>query len=225
MHKYGITSILSISGLNWGIQPKHYEKLSKEKKLKLRVSNGIMIFSDEDYKEQINKIIELRDKYKSEYFKTTTVKLLGDGVVEGNTANLLSPYEIGAGKGDNYYGEFLWDQDTLKNVIKESNENKFSIQVHSVGDGSTHKMLKAIEELDKLNPTLYKNSRNSLTHLQLVAKDDIKRFEKLNVIASVQPYWHLKGPGWWDVVDYNLLGERAENEYPLKSFIDKNVLV
>ena len=69
------------------------------------------------------------------------------------------------------------------------------------------------------------NFRNTITHLQLVDKDDIKRFKNLNIIAAVQPYWHLKGPKWWEEVDYKLLGERAIEEYPLNSFIKENVII
>ena len=91
-----------------------------------------------------------------------------------------------------------------------------------MGDGSTKKVLDAIEKTYKLNN---KNFRNTITHLQLVDKNDIKRFKNLNIIAAVQPYWHLKGPKWWEEVDYKLLGERAIEEYPLNSFIKENVII
>ncbi len=225
MHRYGITSILSISGLNWGMSSDVYEELYKQDKLKLRVSNSIAILPDIDIKEQIDEITDIRKKYQSRYFKTTTIKLLGDGVVEGGTASLLKPYEVEAGKGNNYFGEFLWDKDKLIEAIEMSNKNKFSIHVHSVGDGSTKNLLDAIEILYKNYDKENENYRNTLTHLQLVDKHDIKRFKKLNIIASVQPYWHIKGPGWWEVVDYKLLGDRARYEYPLNSFLKEDIII
>ena len=223
MHEYGITSILSMSGLNWGMQPKMFKTLYEQNKLKMRISNSIIIFSDESAINQIDEIKKVRDDYDSNYFKTTTVKLLGDGVVEGSTAYLLKPYEIGAGRGSEYYGEFLWNEKDLVEAIKYSNENNFSIHVHSVGDGSTKKVLDAIEKSYELNNKC--DFRNTITHLQLVDKKDIKRFKDLNIIAAVQPYWHIKGPKWWDEVDYKLLGERAKYEYPLKSFIKEGVII
>ena len=222
LHKYGITSILAMSGLDWGIRAKVYDNLFKKNKLNMRISNSIIIFADEDWKSQIDEIIKVRENYDCENFKTTTVKFLGDGVVEGCTAYLLKPYEIGAKMGENYYGDFLWNEEDLTNSIKYANDNDFSIHVHSVGDGSTKKVLDAIEKTYKLNN---ENFRNTITHLQLVDKDDIKRFKNLNIIAAVQPYWHLKGPKWWEEVDYKLLGERAIEEYPLNSFIKENVII
>ena len=225
MHKLGITSMLSISGFTWGIQPKHYEALYKDNLLKLRVSNSIMIFPYDDYCGQIDEIIKIREKYDNEYFKTVNVKILGDGVVEASTAYLLDPYETCCGKGEKYYGDFTWEDDTLRKVIEKSNENKLSLQVHSVGDGATNKMLDAFDDVIEKNES-YKNARNVLTHLQLVDKKDIPRFRELGIIASIQPYWHVKAPGWWEEVDAHLLGRlRAENEYPLNSFVKEKVMI
>lgn len=225
MHEYGITSILAMSGLNWGIMPEVYKELYDKNKLNMRISNSVIIYGEEHWKIQGEKIKKIKEDYDCDYFKTTTIKLLGDGVVEGSTAYLLEPYEIGAKRGDNYYGEFLWNDEDLINCIKYANDNNFSIHVHSVGDGSTRKVLDAIEKTYELSGKFDANFRNTITHLQLVDKNDIKRFKDLNVIAALQPYWHLKGPKWWEEVDYKLLGDRAEEEYPLKSFLNEGVII
>lgn len=225
MHEYGITSILAMSGLNWGIMPEVYKELYDKNKLNMRISNSVIIYGEEHWKTQGEKIKKIKEDYDCDYFKTTTIKLLGDGVVEGSTAYLLEPYEIGAKRGDNYYGEFLWNDEDLINCIKYANDNNFSIHVHSVGDGSTRKVLDAIEKTYELSGNFDDNFRNTITHLQLVDKNDIKRFKDLNVIAALQPYWHLKGPKWWEEVDYKLLGDRAEEEYPLKSFLNQGVII
>lgn len=225
MHEYGITSILAMSGLNWGIMPQVYKELYDKNKLNMRISNSVIIYGEEHWKIQGEKIKKIKQNYDCDYFKTTTIKLLGDGVVEGSTAYLLEPYEIGAKRGDNYYGEFLWNDEDLINCIKYANDNNFSIHVHSVGDGSTRKVLDAIEKTYELSGKFDANFRNTITHLQLVDKNDIKRFKDLNVIAALQPYWHLKGPKWWEEVDYKLLGDRAEEEYPLKSFLNEGVII
>lgn len=246
MHRFGVTSILSLSGFKWGIQPQVYKNLIDENKLKMRISAGFSISPEEDPIEQIDRIKAIRDNFDSDYFKTTTVKLLADGVVEGSTASLIEPYELEAGKGSDYCGEFLWDRYNLPIAIDKANREGFSIHVHSVGDNATKTMLDAIEQVQNSNDIIKRNNisqnnrinqqnsqtqqvnidyRNALTHLQLVRAEDIDRFKKLNVIASVQPYWHMKGPNWWDVVDYKLVGKRAEDEYPLNSFVKSGVKI
>ncbi|HVI39424.1 MAG TPA: amidohydrolase family protein [Anaerovoracaceae bacterium] len=49
---------------------------------------------------------------------------------------------------------------------------------------------------------------------------------KLEIIAALQPYWHLKEPEWWDYVDsVNLGKDRAYKEYPVKSLLDNGAIL
>ena len=217
-----IPIVLSILGFKWCMDPEIYKELINDDRLKIRVSAGFSISPDISPIHQIDIIRGIRERIDSNYFKTTTIKFLADGVIEGTTASLIEPYEIETGKGENYYGDFLWDKDELSKAIEYANKNGFSIHVHSIGDNATKLILDAIEKDDLDDQTDY---RNSITYIQLVRKEDIKRFKKLNIIASVQPYWHLKGPNWWDVVDYKLVGERAKHEYPLNSFVEAGVRI
>ncbi len=175
MHKFGVTGILSLSGFEWGMQPEVYKRLIEQNKLKMRVSSGISISPEEDPIKQIDRINEIRKKFDSDYFKTTTVKFLADGVIEGATASLIEPYEAGAGKGNNYCGEFLWEQDRICAAIEKANKEGFSIHVHSVGDNATKSMLDAIEKVEGLDNDVKEDNldnrhqnidyRNALTHL------------------------------------------------------------
>jgi predicted amidohydrolase YtcJ len=48
----------------------------------------------------------------------------------------------------------------------------------------------------------------------------------LGVVASVQPFWFFKEPGYYDDIQVPYLGqERADREYPLKSFFQLGVKV
>ncbi len=104
-----------------------------------------------------------------------------------------------------------------------ANHHGLSIHVHSTGDASTKNVLDALEYVHQQAPA--ENYRNTITHLQLVDKKDIPRFKELNVIANVQPYWQFKSPSWWHHVDYQFLGDRAHEEYPLGSFFANGVTV
>ncbi|MPN24363.1 N-substituted formamide deformylase [bioreactor metagenome] len=104
-----------------------------------------------------------------------------------------------------------------------ANQQGLQIYVHSTGDASTKKVLDILESIQDRVPS--GDYRNTITHLQLVDQGDVPRFKKLQVIASVQPYWHFKGPNWWESVDYRILGERAKTEYPLGTFFAYGVTV
>ena len=222
LHRLGYTSILSISGGS-PVPFDAYKALEEQGELKLRVRGSMTMDPEQDPAPQIEELKRLRDTYNSDLMKVTTAKYFADGVVEGVTAYLLEPYEAEAGKGKDYRGEFLWDMDRLKKAFRMTNSEGFQIHVHSIGDAATRNVLDAMEYAKAHAPK--GDYRNTITHLQLVAPEDILRFRELGVVAATQPYWHLKEPDWWEVVDYPFLGERAEYEYPLQSFIKEGVIV
>ncbi|MBF0361370.1 MAG: amidohydrolase [Oligoflexia bacterium] len=224
LHSLGYTGIMSMTGAK-----DEFVLMDKKGELKMYVNNAIVIDPQKDLKKQIQSAISVRDAYSSQNYRVNTLKFFADGVVEGVTAYLLKPYAKAANKGKNFRGTFLWNMKKLKKSFVLANKNKFQIHVHSIGDGSTRNVLNALEyaknKLATRNSSVGEDYRNVITHLQLVADDDIKRFAKLKVIAATQPFWGLKEPKWWEVVDYPFLAERAEKEYPLQSFIKAGVIV
>jgi predicted amidohydrolase YtcJ len=71
-----------------------------------------------------------------------------------------------------------------------------------------------------------KDNRHAITHLQLIHPQDIARMAELNIIASVQPYWHYKEEGLFYEIEIPYLGEeRANRTYPMKSFFDAGIVV
>ncbi len=222
LHRLGYTGILSISGGS-PVPFDAFKALEEQGELKLRVRSSMTMDPELELAPQFEQLKKLRDTYNSDLMKVTTAKYFADGVIEGVTGYLLEPYEAEAGKGDDYRGEFLWDMDKLKEAFRITNSEGFQIHVHSIGDASTRNVLDALEYAKAHAPE--GDYRNTITHLQLVAPEDIPRFKELDVVASTQPYWHLKEPEWWEIVDYPFLGERAEYEYPLQSFIKEGVIV
>ncbi|HWR45083.1 amidohydrolase [Sporomusa sp.] len=221
MHSLGITGVLSIMGRFTQIILQAWNHLEKQEGLALRVRGAIMVQPQNNLLSQFEDIDRLQQEYHSPYFQITTAKFFADGVVEGGTSYLLEPYTVETGKGSNYYGGFLWDMNMLEQAFCLANQRGMQIHVHSTGDAATRKVLDALESAqEKLSQGDF---RNTITHLQLVHEDDIPRFKQLKVIASVQPYWHFKGPNWWHNVDYRILGERAKYEYPLRSFVDQGI--
>lgn len=221
MHSFGITGILAILGRFMPLILQALQHLARQGQLSLHVRGAIMVRPQADLHSQLEAIGDLQAEYHSSNFRITTAKFFADGVVEGGTGYLLAPYTLATGKGPDYYGRFLWDGGGLDAAFAAANRRGLQIHVHSIGDGATRKVLDALAAARQLVPA--GDFRNTITHLQLVAPDDIMRFKQLQVLASVQPYWHFKGPNWWHNVDYRLLGARAEYEYPLQAFVAAGV--
>ena len=222
LHSLGYTGILSVSMAS-APPLEAIRSLEKKENLKLYVSSTVTIDPEKDLNSQFDQIQELRAVFSTDLHSVNTAKFFADGVVEGATAYLLEPYSAAAGKGSDYCGEFLWDPDKLKEAFLLANSAGLQVHVHSIGDASTRYVLNALEQVRKRLPG--RDYRNTITHLQLVEPSDISRFRKMQVIAAIQPYWHYKEPGWWEAVDYHMLGERAEREYPLQSFLRAGVVV
>jgi predicted amidohydrolase YtcJ len=223
MHRFGITSILCMASVPFDVIFKACDEMQKAKQLQLRVRGAMTVNTRENLLSQLMHIKELRRQYQTPLLQVITAKFFTDGVIEGCTSYLLEPYSIKAGKGANYYGDFLWEMENLKNAFYTVNQCGMQIHVHSTGDGSTRKVLDALEYAN--NKTAAGDYRNTITHLQLVDQKDILRFKELNVVASVQPYWQFKGPNWWYNVDYQFIGERANLEFPLGTFFREGITV
>ncbi|CUH94777.1 hypothetical protein P22_0843 [Propionispora sp. 2/2-37] len=223
MHAFGITGILAMGSFSFEAMLETFAAMQRKNKLHLRVRMAATIRQEEEAASQFETVQRLKKQYDSPDLKIITAKFFTDGVVEGGTSHLLKAYSEKAGKGERYYGQFLWDEQKLKQAFAMANQQGLSIHVHSTGDASTRKVLDAMEWVRQQLPG--SDWRNTITHLQLVAAGDVERFKKLNIIASVQPYWHFKGPNWWDKVDSQFLGDRAETEFPLGSFFARGITV
>jgi predicted amidohydrolase YtcJ len=224
LHSLGYTGIASIS-IASAPPLAAFHALEEKGELKLHVSSSVTIDPDLDLAGQFDQLQQMRLSYSSELHQVNTAKFFADGVVEGATAYLLEPYNPSAGKPAEYRGEFLWDPEKLQSAFQLANQAGIQVHVHSIGDASTKLVLDALEQVKAPEQLGDDGCRNTITHLQLVDPADIDRFKTLQVIACVQPYWHSKEPGWWSTVDCHMLGERAEAEYPLQSFIRAGVTV
>ncbi|MDF3002018.1 MAG: nfdA, partial [Bacillota bacterium] len=222
MNEWGYTSIMSIAPTMVDLE--RYQELEKSGDLTFRVNLAGQISPSEPFEPQLKSLIDLRSRLDSDLIDVTTAKVFADGVVEGMTAYLLKPYDPAAGLAPDYRSEFYWDPDQLDQYFDKIMKAGFQIHVHSIGDASTRLVLDSMEYAQNANPSI--DNRNVITHLQVVDDAEKVRMGKLEVIAALQPYWHLKEPEWWEVVDKIALGEeRAYREYPVKSLLDNGVLL
>ena len=222
MHQFGITGILALGSHTLDSILGAFAALEGNGKLQLHVRGAATVSPQEPLEQQRAAIEALRQQYASEKIRLTTAKFFADGVIEGGTSHLLKPYETTTADGQPLNGPFLWSEDKLIQAFIEANRRSLQVHVHATGDGAVQKTLHALQAAAVSVPG---NHRNVITHLQLVDPSDIPRFTQLGVIASVQPYWHCKGPGWWENVDRRLLGERAEAEFPLAAFFRSGAVV
>jgi predicted amidohydrolase YtcJ len=192
--------------------------LEEDGLLHIRV-RGADIVKPWNFEEDFAKIKEAREKHNSKLVKLTAAKFFLDGIMASKSAYLLQPYNDTISE----YGNQIWTQDALNEAFLAVNKEGLQVHAHAIGDAAVKMALNAAEFSKNNAPGI--DSRTVITHLQLVGTEDFPRFTDLNVIPVVQAFWHFKQPGAWEPIEHPVLGERAEHEWPLASFVNNGALL
>jgi predicted amidohydrolase YtcJ len=223
MHRYGITGVMSICASGLGAPAEAFARLEAAGELALRVNFAQEINPEHPVSEQLAALKELKARCDGELFKVTAAKFFADGVIEGGTAFLHAPYAAKAGRESDENNDAVWGLKDLAAAFAAAHRAGFQLFTHSIGDAATRRVLNALR---LAGAARWRDARPVITHLQLVRAQDIRRMKRLGVVASVQPFWHMKEPNWWRRVDATMLGpRRATREYPLRSLFDAGVTV
>ncbi|RNB89696.1 amidohydrolase [Brevibacillus fluminis] len=124
---------------------------------------------------------QLKETYQSSMLRVVALKQFIDGVVTAYTAHLIGPYA----NRPEMCGDTAFPPDVIKKWVRDADREGFSIRFHAVGDGAVRLALDAFEEAQQANGK--RDSRHSIEHIEVIHPDDIPRFHKLGVIASIQP--------------------------------------
>ncbi len=208
--KNGVTSIQDITYKN---DLRTYEKLEKNGKLTCRVYTRLPIAS---YKNLVNEGIEYN--FGSNKIKLGSLKAFADGSLGSSTAWFFEPYTQ-----DPSTSGLPMEEVTNGNLEKwamDADKNHLQISTHAIGDKANAWMLDLYEKIKNTNPNWDRRFR--IEHAQHVRFEDIPRFKKIGVIASVQPY-HAIDDGVW--AEKRIGPERIKYTYPFKSFLDNGVLL
>ncbi|WP_370456801.1 amidohydrolase [Bacillus sp. SH5-2] len=131
--------------------------------------------------DDIERAKQLRDTYASGKLRVSGVKQFADGVITGYTAYLVEPFS----DKPETFGETAVSPNTIKKWIVEADREGFQIRIHAIGDGAIRLALDAFEEAQKKNGK--RDARHCVEHVEVIHPDEIARFQKLGVIASMQP--------------------------------------
>lgn len=141
----------------------------------------------------------LREKYHDEWIDVGAVKFFADGVIESHTAAMLQPYANASTSGNLNFDPSVYTKDVV-----EVNRLGFQVFTHAIGDRGIQMALDAYEEAEKVIGN--KDLRDSVEHIEDPSAEEIPRFGKLGVVASMQPLH--------EVPNYDVLHEWAVNVGP-----------
>ncbi|PID70381.1 amidohydrolase, partial [bacterium DOLZORAL124_38_8] len=190
-------------------------KMEKEGKLKVRYEASHHIFMPSQLKTAVKDLLELRKYYEGELLKFNTIKIHFDGVNEINTAAVLEDFANEPGNK----GATIFDEKELKGLLLELAKEKINLHLHTVGDRSVRIALNAMEQAQKefggkLPMTM------TLSHLEVVSPEDMKRFKELGVYANFTPHW--LGGTVFKGSDVALGAERFAHNQPVNALVKAN---
>ncbi|MFA1820960.1 amidohydrolase [Virgibacillus oceani] len=139
------------------------------------------------------------------------VKLFSDGAFGRSTALLSEPY---SDDPDNY-GEAMYDQETIYDIVKRTRELDMPIAVHTIGDKGLENILDILDQFPA------SQHRDRLIHTQVLREDLFKRLAHPNRIADIQPRFLASDFPW---VKDRLGDERIRHSYAWKSMIDAGII-
>lgn len=109
------------------------------------------------------------------------VKVYADGALGSRGAALKAPYADDAGNT----GLVITPGAKMEELAERSFRAGFQVWIHAIGDRGNELALTALAQaLAKVKP---RDPRPRIEHAQVLALEDIPRFAKLGVIASIQP--------------------------------------
>jgi predicted amidohydrolase YtcJ len=134
-----------------------------------------------------------------------------DGSLGSHTAALLEPFSDKPGDR----GLLVNTEEDLEKWTKGADKAGLQVAIHAIGDRAIRMQLDVFERVAKADGP--RDRRFRIEHSQHIAADDIPRYAKLGVIASMQPY-HCIDDGRW--AEKEIGAKRSETTYAFRSLLD-----
>jgi len=147
------------------------------------------------------------------------LKGFADGSLGSTTALFFEPYLDAPNTAGLAGAEMIPESKMLDHVLGADRAG-LQVAIHAIGDKANHIILGMYEEAEQKNGP--RDRRFRIEHAQHLRMDDIARFGKLQVIASMQPY-HCIDDGRW--AEKRIGPERAKGTYAFRSLLDSGAVL
>jgi predicted amidohydrolase YtcJ len=163
--------------------------------------------------------VGLHADFGGEKLHIGALKGFADGSLGSTTALFFEPY-LDAPNTSGLANSEMIPESKMQTHILDADRAGLQIAVHAIGDKANHMVLGMYEEAARQNGA--RDRRFRIEHAQHLRMDDIPRFGKLHVIASMQPY-HCIDDGRW--AEKRIGPERAKGTYAFRSLLDSGAVL
>lgn len=187
-----------------------YQEFRERGELTLRVNTLVRGWEvDQPFLEPLI-AIGARTGFGDDWIRIGALKLSLDGTLGSRTAAMLEPY---SDDPDNT-GVPRISQEELDPIIERAHRHHIQVALHAIGDAACRMALDSIERATAAYQ--WPDHRHRIEHEQVVAPEDMPRFAKLGVIASLQPCHAVTDLLW---VESRVGPERMPTSYAWQSFL------
>ena len=151
--------------------------------------------------------------YGDRRFTYRSLKLGVDGALGSRGASLLEPYSDDPKNS----GLSTMSGEQVEEITRQALTRGFQVCVHAIGDRANRMVLDRFQSALAAVPT--PDARLRIEHAQILSPPDIVRFEKLGIVASMQPIHATSDMPW---VPARLGPDRLAGAYAWKSLLDSS---
>jgi predicted amidohydrolase YtcJ len=142
------------------------------------------------------------------------LKGFSDGSLGSTTAYFYEPYRD-APNTSGLAGDEMVPEGAMLTRVREADRAGLQIMIHAIGDRANDLILAIFEQVARENGE--RDRRFRIEHAQHLRRQDIPRFGRAKVIASMQPY-HAIDDGRW--AEKRIGPERVKTTYAFRSLLD-----
>lgn len=155
--------------------------------------------------------------YGNDMLSLRSVKLYSDGALGSRGAAMLNDYSDDPGN----QGLLFHTQEEMNQMLMKGASKGYQMNVHAIGDAGNRQVLDGFEYLQ--NELGDQDSlRHRIEHAQVVALEDIPRFEELDLIASIQP---THATSDMNMAEERVGSERIQGAYAWQRFLDQGTAI
>jgi len=161
----------------------------------------------------------VRAHFGSAMLRTGGLKGFADGSLGSTTALFFDPY-LDEPNTRGIPSDEMFPDGTMLERVRGADRAGLQVLIHAIGDRANDQVLSIYEEVQKDNGE--RDRRFRIEHAQHLRAQDIARFARDRVIASMQPY-HAIDDGRW--AEKRIGPQRAQTTYAFRSLIDAGATV
>lgn len=204
--RLGVTSVQDMSA---GADVAVYQALLDENELKTRIYAVTSLTNWERLAGA-----GVRAHFGSDMLRIGGLKGFSDGSLGSTTAFFYEPYKDAPGTRG-LAGDEMFPEGAMLGRVRDADRAGLQVMIHAIGDQANDIILSIFEQVARENGN--HDRRFRIEHAQHLRPQDIPRFNRAKVIASMQPY-HAIDDGRW--AEKRIGKERSKTTYAFRSLID-----